>query len=982
MKRRLLEIACFLTSCLMASAHAQIVAEENSSVIFYLPLDGDTDAEIGRHPAAAIQQGEPTYQTGKRNTALLVGDGQPHLTFDAANLPAREGSLEFWFKPLNWNGLDTSTFHVFVETDPDDQGHFFLVYKYYNAQNAGFIWEDGGSIFQRHISGWKDWVHFAVTWSPTGNRMYFNGIASAVTTPKNPPQRYVGKMHIGDRPWHFPRNEQSLLDEVYIYERALEPEEIAWARQNAETRLRGQDVPAGLVPSKVHAKIFPLQQRILPEITYQSTRARAHTSATAELIGPQSLGPVSLAKNQGVLTFDHLPVGNYTLRVKFMDSGGAVLEQAEDTFFRPDDSWLGNTIGIPETPPSPWTPLDAKAQSVSCWGRTYQLGLSGLPQAIESNGEALLAAPIEFVASSPWTYHPPQLVRHSPTSATYQGRWTSQLGELQWEATAEYDGMLRYDLTLHPAPGAECDLLELRFPLRTECATLANCLTDHGAVLGHTPRDYQSSGARQWWLGNERLGLTAFRPSDQAWDRLDRPDGFRIETSPGHTTVVWSFLRSRQTLPSPWSFTFGLTATPVRETAGLRGRPSRVLPMNQWLMPQPRVYQPSGVEDMMANEGVREEISSPHILLWGGGEWRTYAPDWGRPQAYREGHAKLRAKGLSVMTYMMPCEAPQSLPEWRYWQTQWAMGEPHGWTDETWDRTTCVSSWVDYMVAFRMKMLHQYKFGGYYIDNNSARSGRNPQAGFGYEREGTIIPTYNYFGLRELFKRLYTAVKEYGRDEDHPTMVMGHVSSELPVAFLGFLDTRLDGEQFLAPIQQEGKAYHDLIPLDHWRATNLSRNLGNRAVFLPEFGPADSDTPEKTRQLLGLLMLHDMVGIYFSDNHQANTAAVASMWRIQDQFNVENAELIPYWNNADSIGGQNATLKATGYRQRNGGALIVIANLTSDPTTSNLAIKWKRFKSPGPLRVTDAETGLPVPLPTAHLQLKLPANNHRLILVD
>jgi hypothetical protein len=954
----------------------------DSSVVFYLPLDGQTDAEIGTFPKATVLEGEAAFAPGQRASAMLVGDGKAHLTFDAANIPAREGTLEFWFKPLNWNGLDTDTFHIFVETDKDDQNHWFLVYKYYTAQNAAFIWEKGGHIFQRKISGWKGWVHFAVTWSPTGCRMYFNGEASAVTVPNNPPSKYIGRMYVGDRPWQFKRDEQTLIDEMYIYNRALEPEEITWAMKNVATRPRGKDVPSGLVPTKVYAKILPLKKKIIAQVSHLSAPAKQHVSAEAQLLGPTPLGPAALTNSQAVLNFDKLQTGDYTLRVKFMDAAGKVIDQAEDKFFCPDNSWLGNTIGISDTPPPPWTPIEATDRSFNCWGRTYQFGASGLPIAIDSVGAPLLAGPVELAASVKWKYEPPKLVRQSAVKAEYQGKWTSRIGELHWQAVAEYDGMIKYSFTLNPAAGvseAELDLLELRFPMRANSATLANCLTSTGSIMGKTPDNYLSTGARQWWLGNEQRGLSAFRSSDQAWDRLDRDGGFRIEREGDTVTVVWSFIGSKMKLTRPWQFTFGMTATPVRDIAGRRGRPSRVMPMNQWRMPRPRVYQPAGLEDLMANQGIRDEIFSPHMVLWGGGEWRTYAPTWGRPDAYRDGHAKLSAKGFSVMTYMMPCEIPQSAPQWRYWSEQWAMGEKHGWTNEVWGRTTCVPSWVDYMVAFRMKMLREYKFGGYYIDNNSARSGRNVNAGFGYERDGLIVPTYNYFGLRELFKRLYTAVKAYGNENDKPTMIMGHVSSELPVAFLGFLDNRIDGEQFLAPVRKEKKSYHDLVSLEKWRATNLSVNIGSMAVLLPEFASDDSATPDKTRSLLGLLMLHDMVGVWFTGNQQANTAAVNRMWRIQDRFGIERAKLLPYWDNAHIIAGQTDTLKVTAYRQPEGGALIVIANIDKKPITTNLQINWARLKSNGKLTVTDAETDAAIPTKGDLLKLDIPGRNHRVI---
>jgi len=103
------------------------------------------------------------------------------------------------------------------------------------------------------------------------------------------------------------------------------------------------------------------------------------------------------------------------------------------------------------------------------------------------------------------------------------------------------------------------------------------------------------------------------------------------------------------------------------------------------------------------------------------------------------------------------------------------------------------------------------------------------------------------------------------------------------------------------------------------------------------------------------------------------------MWRIQDRFGIERAKLLPYWDNAHIIAGQTDTLKVTAYRQPEGGALIVIANIDKKPITTNLQINWARLKSNGKLTVTDAETDAAIPTKGDLLKLDIPGRNHRVI---
>ncbi|MFH0963713.1 MAG: glycoside hydrolase domain-containing protein [Planctomycetota bacterium] len=966
---------------------------ERSSVVFYHAFEGKAEAQVAVSPKVEVVAGPATFAEGKRGQAMIAGDGKAHLIFDASNIPAREGTLEFWFKPVNWDGLQTDTFHVFVETDRDEKGNWFLVYKYYAAQNAGFIWENGGSIFQRQITGWRGWVHFAVTWSPEGCRMYFNGKPSAVTLPKNPPSKYVGKMMVGDRPWQFARDEHTLIDELYIYDRALEPEEITWAMENVETRTAGEDVPAGLVPTKVHAKILPSSGKIVAQVRHRLSEEKlTGVTGLAELLGPTPIAAASLTVKEktaeAALPFTKLDTGDYTLRVQLRDASGKVIDEAIDTFSCPTNEWLGNTIGMSDTPPPPWTPVEASGETFACWGRRYELGKSGLPRAIASAGAPLLARAVQLRMTAKgqaakWDYEAPELVEQSDVAAKYRGRWEGPLGTLRWEALGEYDGMLKYTLALAPAPGASVDHLELRFPLFQESATLHQCQLSSGTVVGATPGGegtvVKAAGARYWWLGDEERGLLAFCESDEAWDRIDRPDGFRIERSGDTVEAVWSFIGGKTALEKPWSFTFGMTATPVKDTKGLRGRPSRVLPMNRWVMPRPRNYTAVGLEDVMANEGIREGDWGRFLVLWDGGEWATYDPTYGRPEVYREGMDKLAAKGLSVITYMMPQEIPHSVPEWRYWSAEWTMDNKTGWTNEVWERASSVPSWADFIVWFRTKAIERYGFAGYYIDNGPAYGGTNLEVGVGYVRDGRLRPATPYFGQREVFKRLYTAVKQYGAREKKPTLIMTHVSSEWPVAYLGFMDNRVDGEQYVAPVRMERKSYHDLIPLDKWRALNLSANVGSMAVFLPELHKDDIVTGTKTRELMGLLMLHDTIGVWFSVDGQANAEAVYAMWRVQDEFGAEDAELLPYWKNGNVIAGQTDAIKASAYRKPGGGALIVVVNLSNTPQTADLRVAWKQLTGAGTPSAADAESGDPLAVTGGALKLAIAPRDYRLI---
>ena len=990
---------------------AAVPTDEESSVVFYLPFDGAVDARIGAQPKATIHlddeakrrgagqiaaqpeagddEGAVQFETGRRGQALLAGDEKAYLSFDAANIPAKEGTLELWIKPVNWDAVSTDTFHVWVETPTDDQGNWFVFYKYLNDQTVRFIREKGRTLVERKCFRWTGWIHLAVTWSPEGQTIYWNGIPSGTARPVNPPDRYPGVMLVGDRAWgEVPRNnEHTLIDELYIYDRALEPEEILWAYRNADTRVQGTDVPGGLVPTKVHAKILPSQGRIIAEVKHQlGADARGSVTGVAELLGPSPLSPAPLTISdriaEAVLPFDSLAPGDYVLRVQLMDPSGKVVNKVSDSFLCPDNEWLGNAIGISDAPPPPFTPLQTTAQGFACLLREVAFDRSGLPGKITSDGTQILASPISVKASSggskvEWRYGSTRLTARSALSAEYSGQWKGVTGagrdvaqhvgpggeganvktavlRMDWTALVEYDGMIKYTFTLTPIrPHVEIDSLDLRFPIRPESATLINSSASVGVIPDGDESVIEAPLANAWWVGNEDRGILAFCESDEAWDRIDRPDGFRVERSGESVDVVWSFIASPVKLARPWTFTFGMSATPVKSSKGLSGRRSRVMYSNPWLMDKPMTYTDDGLAAMIQNESIRDTIWSNFHVLWLGSGWTTYKKlDWRlRPSVLNVVPAgissNLKAKGLSPIAYFLPREMPESATEWRFWSAEWTGNQKIAWTNEVWESTTCTQSWIDFIVWYMINFVERYGFSGFYIDNAVPAGVVNPDVGAGYLRDGVMRPTTPWFAMREIIKRLYTALKERGADLEEPTMIMAHMSGTLPVAYLGFMDNRLDGEQFKYQTHHKGMFYQDVLSLDRWRAQFLSRNIGNRCVLI-------SYGQRRDRSLTSLLLLHD-VDTWFQVYPPFD--AVHQMWTLQDEFGIQDADFLPYWKNESIVGGQTDAVKVTAYRKPGGGALLIVANLSKEKQSVTLHVDWEKLKSPGPLRVTDSETG-------------------------
>jgi len=72
--------------------------------------------------------------------------------------------------------------------------------------------------------------------------------------------------------------------------------------------------------------------------------------------------------------------------------------------------------------------------------------------------------------------------------AIFSGDSSSELGELKWSVHAEFDGFLIYDFELTPVTNATAELIELRVPIKKDCAVLYDKNTNERGFL---PRGWE-----------------------------------------------------------------------------------------------------------------------------------------------------------------------------------------------------------------------------------------------------------------------------------------------------------------------------------------------------------------------------------------------------------------------------------------------------------------------------------------------------------
>ncbi len=271
-----------------------------------------------------------------------------------------------------------------------------------------------------------------------------------------------------------------------------------------------------------------------------------------------------------------LPPGEYALRAEVMGAGDGALGEVTQTVVIPDATpWLGNAIGLTDTVPEPFTPLEIDGPTVRCWGRGYTFGASGLPEQVTSQGESLLAAPVALELSAggqavSWEAGEPGL---RMDGRDVRGRALGTAGDTRVECltTVEYDGMMRFDLTLAPPGATTVDRLVLRIPFAparagyliwTDCAGTGSPADERYGAL---PEDgWEADFLPFVWLGDEDRGMVWFCEGPVGWSAP--AEGKPISVAREGDAVVMQIVMvgTPREIDGPVTYTFGLQAGPVR----------------------------------------------------------------------------------------------------------------------------------------------------------------------------------------------------------------------------------------------------------------------------------------------------------------------------------------------------------------------------------------------------------------------------------
>lgn len=256
-------IFCFFCTIFIFAEEASLLQAIDSAIIFQLNFNDGTlfpELSLGEVEPLSVK-GTAEFLDGPFGKALLLG-GQDGITLQYHALQnidlSRNGALSFWLAPKDWiqAGEASSRPYIrFFNMNSAGAGYFFI-------QRQGFVnpteknGKSGrrGDMFQVGLYAFKDmknaltgshntlnwkngeWRHFVINWNRSGMTLSINGKSatqkqfSRALNNEDFKENQNKKIHF--RIGYGKAKETSLFDELTIYKRNLNEDEIKFLYEN------------------------------------------------------------------------------------------------------------------------------------------------------------------------------------------------------------------------------------------------------------------------------------------------------------------------------------------------------------------------------------------------------------------------------------------------------------------------------------------------------------------------------------------------------------------------------------------------------------------------------------------------------------------------------------------------------------------------------------------------------------------------------
>lgn len=872
--------------------------------VLYLPLDGNVQPAWNRIPELEVAPGGEQYlPEGVRGPSFLGT-----LTLSAPRLlDLREGSLDFWMQPRGVNNYadfcqgflsarEAFEFYIF-NTGVVTGSPLPLSLYFYKDGQTHFVSDSlGTEVYE------GKWLHVVITWKGREIVLYLDGReagrndAVSLITPANQGLCRAITFHPAMQ-----------VDEIYLYDRALTPDEVA----NAYFRYRDPASlkPARFIPVALKALYFPslgrLYYTLIPNVPREKI-SRLWLTLRDSARRTLWRRTVAFSEEERSLPLPDLPDGKYTLQLSVALAGGRRNPgQVSDSFSfeRQHFPWEGNSLGLTDEVFPPFQPLRTEGRQVHLVLRTYEMNGFGLFDNIISQAKSILSRPMAFryrtrSGEGRWRAVRGQFLGVKPHRVVFRGQaWAGAVG-LRTTSTIEVDGCMKVEMELLPGPEPEeIRQLWLEVPLKVGEAPLFHEMVDglrvnhagflpagegvvwDGSRAARTAR-WQNCFVPYLWLGGEERGLAWFGENDRGW--ITEKGGSKAPIQEivraGEEVVLRVYFVNRPAVISrPHRLVWGLQASPTKPMPeGWRAKLPDIpggLPVTPWGGLHCSYQGPYRDDWRIVDHIVAARSTGQVEEDWFAGYARQHDPPpvhgtwpwlssvvWFAQWCARVGPNK------PITCYQEEMAASMVRREWQIFQDEWN-ADPfwykHEWPDEAVFRrgvnvnpsagVTFGRSYQDFGVYFANEWL---KRGiSLYWDNTFPHLSYNYRTTAAYRTEdGQLQPCLILWNQRDYQKRVWNLLQQWRRQRREPLEWVLHMTNTLILPIHTWGTANLDHE-----LAQERPFSPDWL-----RTETIGRQVGNYPLSLYELygrnNPRVTSLPQEQRDRIewGMRMVHEI----------------------------------------------------------------------------------------------------------------------------
>lgn len=670
------------------------------------------------------------------------------------------------------------------------------------------------------------------------------------------------------------------------------------------------------------------------------------------------------------------PSGEYTLTV--IPEGIPEVAFVKN-FERKIFEWEGNSLGKSDRLIAPFTPIQVRGDTVSTILRDHTMTSIGLWKQVCADGENLLkenGITVEAVIDGKTHRAQGQLrfTEKRPTKVIAVSQWNA--GSLNASSVSDwdYDGMMKYTLTLHPMKDT-IQSLKMIIPVDPANAYLFHACTDglRFNYGGATPQTWDSTQASRSslqtsyvnyiWLGTEGRGLSVFGENDKGWI-VDKKRPTQELVRKGDSLYLVFHLISRPAeIKEARRIILGFQATPVkpmpkdwRKTTW--GAPSQYLPYlvhNTNFLGSPYCY--GGLTH--SNELFPRDFD---LSLWHAfAEVRKtkqipkeFVRKWLAGYRDREMTKKVYTPEIAFGFHMMQNSPPGTLmfytnargqrldiPESRTFLDDWFREEfqpsrnvpPEYGAHQSYSIDP-TPSYRDFAVFWYHKMLmigvtDNLYWDDIYLTGNWDHSGREEAY---VMEDGSFQPSVGLFNIRALIRRAAVLMEEMGKTPQN----MVHMTNTAIAPICAFAQKNLDWED------QDGiRPFQQRYTREYIRAVTLGRQFGNRPHAI---GMISRDGDQEIQKMCR----RSRAGVMIT--HEINTVPL-DLYKFG--YGLDHVRVWNYWEKGYpvKISGETSSLLSS----KKGEAVLIVCNYDhSENFTAKLDRKKLGFT--GPLSAVDGET--------------------------